>query len=432
MNVSVFGLGYVGAVSAACLARDGHNVIGVDVNPDKVALVQKGDSPIVEANLQELLSAGVSAGRISATTSALDAVQRSELSMVSVGTPPTLLGAPDLSYVYQVCREIADAVRAKGTHHIVVIRSTVPPGTTKECTAVMAAIVDASLIHVAFNPEFLREGSAIEDYDNPPYTVIGCSDSLAEAAIRDLYSGVKAPFISAAPEIAEMVKYIANAWHATKIGFANEIGRIAKSFGVDGRDAMRIAVQDTKLNISAAYMRPGFAYGGSCLPKDLGALTSIARARHVPIPLLNSLSASNNVQVERAVEEVMRNRPRAVAVFGLAFKPGTDDLRESPAVALVKLLIGEGCNVRIHDRDVYQARLMGTNLAYIRSKLPHFEELLEESPDAALASADTVVLTYASKAFVEPVLRHPNVRVVDLSGTFDVAPPGRDYVGSAW
>jgi len=432
VRIAVFGLGYVGTVTAACLARDGHTVVGVDVNPDKVGLVRRGESPIIEPQLSQLLQRGVEAGRITATTSSIDALAVCDVSLISVGTPAQSTGEPDLGFVILVSRQIAEAAKATQKDHVVVLRSTVPPGTLASCQELMKSTAPEVQLSCAFNPEFLREGSAVADYDNPPYTIIGTSDAKAERAVREMYSSVSAPVFVVAPELAEMVKYIANAWHATKIGFANEVGRVAKSFGVDGRDAMHIATQDTKLNISPAYMKPGFAYGGSCLPKDVGALTSIARARNVNTPLLNSLAHTNQAQIEMAVELVMQSRPRRVAILGLAFKPGTDDLRESPAVILTKRLIGEGCAVRIYDREVREAKLVGTNLAYIRSNLPHFEALLDESAQVALRDADTAVITYASREFTEAVLSMPTLRVIDLPGAFQKAPPVREYRGAAW
>ncbi len=272
MKISIFGLGYVGAVTAACLARDGHQVIGVDLNPDKVALIARGESPIIEPGLEDLLQQGVSSGRIQATTDGEAAIMESEISLISVGTPAMERGEPDLCYVLNVCKDIASAIKKKNSPHVVMLRSTVPPGTLKHCQNLMAEITEPGLIHTAFNPEFLREGSAIRDYDCPPYTIIGTESSVAEQAVRDLYLQVQAKILVVKPEVAELVKYVANTWHATKVSFANEIGRLAKAFEVDGREVMNIIVQDEKLNVSPVYMRPGFAYGGSCLPKDLEAL----------------------------------------------------------------------------------------------------------------------------------------------------------------
>jgi GDP-mannose 6-dehydrogenase len=430
MRISVFGLGYVGAVTAACLARDGNHVTGVDVNAEKVELVASGASPIVEEGLDVLLARAVADGRLRATTDAGEAVAATELSVIAVGTPPLANGEPDLGYVMRVCEEIADAVQMAGRPHVVVLRSTVPPGTLARCAEVFAA-KDVE-VHLAFNPEFLREGSAIRDYDTPAYTIVGTTDPAAEQKVRALYASVCAPVLVVEPSVAEMVKYVANAWHATKIVFANEVGRLAKACGVDGRDVMDVIAQDTKLNVSPAYMRPGFAYGGSCLPKDVGALLSQARRYDVPVPLLSSVPLSNAQQIDLAFDAVMAARPRRVTVLGLAFKPNTDDLRESPAVPLVKRLLGEGCEVRIFDRDVNHAHLMGTNLAYIRGSLPHFEALLAGSAADAVAWADAVVVTYGSGDFVEALTAGDGKHVVDLAGLFRGQTYGWDAHGIAW
>jgi len=433
MKVSIFGLGYVGAVTAACLARDGHEVVGVDVNPDKVARVNAGESPIVEDGLPELLAEGVASGRITATVDSVAAVAATDVSFISVGTPPDENRVPDLGYVERVCVEIGAAIAANGAAHVVVLRSTVPPGTTGRCAGLLAAAAGDVPVHVAFNPEFLREGSAIRDYDRPAYTIIGAADRQAEAAVRELYATVEAPVHVVAPAVAEMVKYVSNTWHATKIGFANEIGRVAKGFGVDGRDVMHLIAEDHKLNVSAVYMRPGFAYGGSCLPKDVYALLHYAGEMHVPTPLLSAVPASNQAHIDEAVKTVLRHGRRRVAVLGLAFKPGTDDLRESPAVPLVKRLLGEGCEVRIYDRDVHTAQLMGTNLAYIHAHVPHFEALLTETIEECLAWSEVVVATYSSEEFVNAIRDGGQARpVVDLAGLFDEAPGGCDYDGIAW
>ena len=434
MKISIFGLGYVGAVTAACLARDGHEVIGVDINPEKVALIVQGKSPIVEPGLGEVLAQGVATGHISATTDAKAAVLASEVSLISVGTPPTSRGEPNLDYVWHVCEEIGRAISYKGTDHVVVLRSTVPPGTLERCQSQLDELTDKGSAHLAFNPEFLREGSALQDYDYPPYTIIGTKSAQAEAAVRKMYAQVNAPILVVKPAVAEMVKCVANGWHAAKVGFANEIGRIAKGFGVDGREVMNLIVQDTKLNISPVYLRPGFAYGGSCLPKDLKALLYYAKAKDIPVPLLNALPATNNLQIDLAVEQILGFGVRKIAVLGLAFKPQTDDLRESPAVPMVKKLLGEGCDLKIYDQAVYQAQLMGTNLAYIRSHLPHFEELLVAQPVQALEGAQLVVVTYASSEFREALEQAPpKTRVLDLASLFPEQPtPTWDYHGIAW
>ena len=433
MKVSVFGLGYVGTVSIACLARDGHEVVGVDINPDKAAAIARGESPIVEPGLDELLRAGVSSGRISATTDANQAVLDTDISLVSVGTPAGPGGTPDLTGVQKVTEEIARAIALKGKEHTFVLRSTVPAGTLDRCAETLASLAPGIEVHVANNPEFLREGSSIADYDHPAFTVVGSRDKRAQEQVEELYRAIDAPVLAVEPAVAELTKVVANAWHATKITFANEIGRLAKAAGVDGRDVMDVFMRDTKLNISTTYLRPGFAYGGSCLPKDVAALIAQARAANVSVPLLASLPLSNRDVVDSATDLVLQAPGRKVAVLGLAFKANTDDLRESAAVSLVKRLLGEGCEVRIYDRDVLAARLVGANLRYIESYLPHFERLLAPSAGEALDGCDTAVVTYATPEFREALdAASPSVRVVDLCGLYREPPVGRECVGIAW
>jgi len=433
VKISIFGLGYVGTVTMACLARDGHDVVGVDVNAEKVGTLAAGRSPIVEPGLTDLLARALARGALRATTVVAEAVAASDVSLISVGTPSQDNGAPDLGFVERVCRDIGVAARIKDRPHTVVLRSTVPPGTTARCETILRKCCGQESMHVAFNPEFLREGSAVFDYDNPPYTIIGTEDIAAEAHVRDLYAGVDAPVIVVNPSVAEMVKYVANAWHATKIIFANEIGRIAKQSGVDGREVMDIITKDRKLNVSSAYMRPGFAYGGSCLPKDVRGLIHQAQQHNVTVPLLSALPLSNALQIDAAVTAVLRLRPRKVAVLGLAFKSATDDLRESPAVALVKRLVGEGCEVAIYAPDVNKALLMGTNLTYIRENLPHFEALLADELEGLLDWADVFVVTNADGEFREALLRRRHAEpIVDLAGLFPSAVDLPGYDGIAW
>ncbi|MEB3360068.1 MAG: UDP-glucose/GDP-mannose dehydrogenase family protein [Synechococcales bacterium] len=433
MKISIFGLGYVGVVTAACLARDGHEVIGVDINADKVALVNSGKSPIVEPGLDHLLTDGVNAGRIRATTEADEAVLATEVSLISVGTPATDRGEPELSYVFGVCKEIGAAVYRKPDPHVVVLRSTVPPGTLEQCAQLFRETARVDSVSLAFNPEFLREGSAIGDYDQPPYTIIGTTDPTAEQAVRQMYAAVDAPIIVTPPAVAEMVKYVANTWHATKVSFANEVGRIAKGFGLDGRDVMNLIVQDTKLNISPTYLRPGFAYGGSCLPKDVSALLACARRMDIPVPMLSALPLTNQLQIEVSVQEVMRLGVRRITVLGLAFKPKTDDLRESPAVLLIKRLIGEGCEVKIYDKAVHQAWLVGTNLAYIQRNIPHFEALLVAEPETAIAEAELVIVTHATSE-IQQLLRNvpKGTRILDLAGVFTEPVEDIERYGITW
>lgn len=433
MKISIFGLGYVGVVTVACLSQDGHEVIGVDVNQEKVDMVAKGKSPIVEPGLENLLSEGVRAGLIKATNDAKKAVEETDVSFISVGTPPTDKGGSDLRFVYKVCREIASAIREKGLPHVIILRSTVPPGTLEYCRKLFSDYVGSISVHLAFNPEFLREGSAVEDYYSPPYTVIGADDSKGEDVLRDLYSNVDAPIINVKPSVAEMVKCVANAWHANKVAFANEVGRIAKAYGVDGRAVMDVIIKDVKLNVSPAYMRPGFAYGGSCLPKDVGALINCAREQGVEVPLLSALPQTNELQVELAVKETLRLGAKKVSIWGLAFKKDTDDLRESPSVLLVKKLLGEGMDVRIYDPSVYRAKLMGTNLEYIKHNLPHFEGLLVSDISETLTNVDTVVVTYSTMEFRQTLTDAPrSFRVLDLAGLWSEIPEGMEYYGIGW
>lgn len=433
MKVSIFGMGYVGVVTAACLARDNHQVIGVDISSDKIALIQQGITPIVEPGLEDLLQQGVSTARIWATTDGEAAVLNTEISLISVGTPPIEGGEPDLSYVIDVCKEIALAVKKKGQPHVVMLRSTVPPGTLEYCQKLMEEVAGQDLISTAFNPEFLREGSAIKDYDCPPYTIIGTECSFAEQAIRKLYAHVKAPVIVVQPAIAEMVKYVANTWHAVKVGFANEIGRISKAFGVDGREVMDLIVRDEKLNMSPVYMRPGFAYGGSCLPKDLRALLYFTRSKNVFAPLIDAVSTTNELQINLAARQVLKFGVKKIAIFGLAFKANTDDLRESPTVPLIKQLLGEGCQVKIYDPAVYRANLIGTNLNYIQQHLPHFQNLLVATPKEVLSGAELAVATHKTPEICQILQQaHPDTKILDLVGVFTQPPQHRDYESLAW
>lgn len=435
MNVSIFGLGYVGTVSAACMARDGHSVIGVDAQASKVEAMNRGQSTIIEPSLEELLLEGVRADRVTATTNVCHAVKNSDVSLISVGTPPSAGGGPDLSFVDTVCLEIGRAVRAKGEAHVVVLRSTVPPGTLERCRSLLEDTAGEIPVHVAFNPEFLREGSAVRDYIEPPYTIIGTEDPQAEATVRELYANVTAPIIVVKAEVAEMIKYVANAWHATKIGFANEVGRVAHGFGVDGREVMQIIAADTKLNVSPAYMRPGFAYGGSCLPKDLNSMLHYAQVHNVSVPLLGALPQSNRTMIDEALAEALATNTKRITVLGLAFKPNTDDLRESPAVPLVKHLLGEGKTLTIYDAAVNEATLLGSNLSFIERNLPHFSQLLKPALEEALDGAELVIATYGSRDFAEALRKLPEgTKVLDLAGVFAAGevPRGLDYHALCW
>src|SRR6185295_6024893 len=353
MNVSIFGLGYVGCVSAACLARDGHKVIGVDINPIKVEIINEGLSPIVEPGIEDLIAAAVKNGNLSATSDSRKAVLESDLSMICVGTPGKSNGSLDLTFIKEACREVGEALASKDRYHIIVLRSTMLPGTMERTVLPALEVYSGKRagrdFGVAVNPEFLREGSSIADFDNPPFSLIGADDEDAAAPLRKLYSRLDAPLISIGVKEAEMVKYACNCFHAVKVTFANEIGNICKAAGVDSHTVMDAFCKDTKLNLSPYYLKPGFAFGGSCLPKDLRAITHKAKEVDVEVPLLNAVLDSNRQQIERAVEMVLATGRKNIGVLGLSFKAGTDDLRESPMVTLIETLIGKGLKLAICD-----------------------------------------------------------------------------------
>jgi GDP-mannose 6-dehydrogenase len=394
MNVAVLGLGYVGCVTACCLARDGHAVIGVDVSADKVAMINAGLSPIVEPDLEELLARVVQEGRLLATADVEKALAASEIALICVGTPDLGHGQQDLAALAHVADAIGRACVGRSRPLTVVLRSTVLPGTTARVlqrVLTEEAQLDSAAIHIAVNPEFMREGSSLHDFQHPPFILIGCDDPAAAAVLRELYAGVDAPFLQTTIRTAEMVKYVCNAYHALKICFANEIGDLCDGLDTNAQEVMRIACEDRKLNISAAYLTPGFAFGGSCLPKDLRALLCAARICDVPLPLLTAIVSSNDGLIRRGVDAVLRTRRRRVGIVGLAFKPTTDDLRESPMVALVEALIGKGCDVRIYDPTVVLAALKGANRRFIESEIPHIASLLCDNVDVLIAHAEVLV-----------------------------------------
>jgi len=420
MRVSVFGLGYVGCVTSACLARAGHEIVGVDVNREKVEMINAAASPVVEPGLAELLAEVVGARRLRATTSTQEAVASSALSLICVGTPGRVNGQLDLRAIERVGMAIGEALTARSEPHTVVLRSTVLPGVT-EGVLVPAILSGAGpayrpRLRVAVNPEFMREGSSLRDFSTPPLTLVGCDDPETVGLLRSLYAGVDAPFVHAAVRTAEMVKYVANAFHALKVCFANEIGDLCAALGADAQEVMRIFLMDRKLNVSEAYLRPGFAFGGSCLPKDLRALLYAARTADVSPPVLSSILPSNEAQIRRGMDAVLETRKRRVGVVGLSFKPGTDDLRESPMVTLVEALIGKGCDVRILDPNVSFARLVGANRRYIDEEIPHIASLMCEDVQRLLDHAEVLVIGSASReATLALAAIRPDHIVVDLT-----------------
>jgi GDP-mannose 6-dehydrogenase len=393
MRVSVFGLGYVGCVTAACLAKAGHEVLGVDINPEKVAMVSTGTSPLVEPGLGEVLDEMVNAGRLRATTSTAEAISASDLGLICVGTPSRDSGQLDVTAVERVAEDIGHAVRKRTAPYTVVLRSTVLPGTTESILVpALGKAGGPGGVAVAVNPEFMREGSSLHDFARPPLTLVGCADTDTASLVRELYADVDAPFVHTSVRTAEMAKYVSNAFHALKVTFANEIGDLCEALGADPQEVMRIFALDRKLNISEAYLRPGFAFGGSCLPKDVRALLYAARAADLVVPMLAEILPSNERQIQHGVNRVLATRRRRIGILGLAFKAGTDDLRESPMVRLVEALIGKGCDVRILDRSVSIARLGGANRRYIEEEIPHIASVMCDSLEAVLDHAEVIVV----------------------------------------
>ncbi len=434
MRVSVFGLGYVGCVTTACLAKAGHEVIGVDVNADKVALINAGRSPVVEPGLGDLLAEVVQAGRVRATTASGEAVGGTDLALLCVGTPGRANGQLDVSALQRVGEEIGRALRRCPKPYTVVLRSTVLPGTTENvllpALRAGAGGEAESLLRVAVNPEFMREGSSLRDFSSPPFTLVGSDDPAIGTLLRELYQGVEAPFVHTAIRSAEMLKYVSNAFHALKVCFANEIADACEALGADAQEVMRIFMIDQKLNISRAYLRPGFAFGGSCLPKDLRALLYAAREADISLPVLSEILPSNGGQIRRGVEAVLDTRKRRVGVVGLSFKAGTDDLRESPMVSLVEALIGKGCDVRILDRNVSLARLVGANRRYIEEEIPHIAALMCADVAALLEHAEVLIIGNPGEEaeLALGALRQGQL-VVDLTRGAVLSPPGPGTAG---
>ena len=437
MKLSVFGLGYVGCVSAACLAEAGHQVIGVDVNPTKVEIINGGNSPIIEAGINELIAQVVNARRLSATSDSARAISESDLSLVCVGTPSNQNGSLHLRHIEQVCTEIGTALKTKSERHIVVIRSTMLPGTIQntvitilEETSGKKAVTDFG---ICINPEFLREGSSLKDYHAPPFTLIGADDEETINAVRSLYINIDAPVFVTSLKTAEMVKYACNCFHALKVSFANEIGNICKALEIDSHEVMNVFCQDTKLNLSPYYLKPGFAFGGSCLPKDLRAINYKAKELDVEAPVLSAILPSNRLQIERAVEMVVRSGKKRVGVLGFSFKAGTDDLRESPVVTLIETLIGKGFELALYDRHVSVAKLVGANKEYIEREIPHISKLMRSSVEEVVNDSDVVIIGNQADEFrgVAERLRNDQ-QLIDLVRLLDRRTSNENYQGICW
>ncbi len=425
MNISIFGLGYVGAVCTGCFAHRGHHVVGVDVDEVKIKAIKSGRSPILEEGLDDLIQSGIDAGRVTATLDVEQAVAQTDISLICVGTPSQMNGSLDLTYVKLVAEQIGAVLARKRGYHCVVVRSTVLPGTVRNAVLPLLEASSGKKAGVGFglamNPEFLREGSAIEDFNEPEMTVIGEFDTRSGDHVATLYAGLPGELIRRPLELAEMIKYACNVWHATKVAFGNEIGSIAKAFDVDGRDVMDIVCRDKKLNISKRYLRPGNAFGGSCLPKDVRALTHRAQTLDVAVPMISALMPSNEAHVQRAFNLVTASRPSAIAIVGLTFKAGTDDLRESPMVTLAEMLLGKGYDLRIFDRNLLpsaMANIRGRNRAYVEERLPHLDRLLHATLTDAVTGADVIVLGNGEARHADERLINSSGRVVDLEGVW--------------
>ena len=437
MKISIFGLGYVGAVSAGCLANNGHKVIGVDPNLTKVELINQGNTPVIEKDIGEIIEQATREGILRATVDVKDAVLNSEISLICVGTPSQANGNLDLNYVETVCREIGEALKEKQDFHIVVTRSTMLPGSMN--TTVIPTLEKASGkkagtdFGVCNNPEFLREGTAVYDFYHPPKTVIGETDEKSGSKVAELYSDMDAPLIRTDVQTAEMVKYVDNVWHALKVGFANEIGNICKQLKLDGHAVMDIFCQDQKLNLSPYYLKPGFAFGGSCLPKDVRALTYKGQSLDLNLPILNAILPSNQLQVEAGINMVIEAGNNKIGILGMSFKAGTDDLRESPIVELIERLLGKGFDIRIYDKNVNLAALIGANKDYIMNHIPHISKLLSNSIEEVLEHSETIVIGNGDDEFNK---LHDKIKsdqiIIDLVRLSALSSSGNQYHGICW
>ena len=438
MKISIFGLGYVGAVSAGCLAKDGHTVVGVDPYMPKVDLINDGKTPVIEKDIGEIIERAVADGLLSATQDMRQAVIDTEMSLICVGTPSQANGSLDLKYVRKVCEEIGAILKGKEDFHVVVARSTMLPGSMRSLVIPVLEEYSGKKAGIDFgvcnNPEFLRESTAVFDYYNPPKTVIGETDTVAGDRLASIYASLDAPLVRTTVETAEMVKYTDNVWHALKVGFANEIGNICKAVGIDGHEVMDIFCKDTKLNLSPYYMKPGFAFGGSCLPKDVRALTYKARTSDIDVPILNAIIPSNNRQIEKGLQMIVEKGSKKVGILGFSFKAGTDDLRESPLVEVIERLIGKGYDLRLYDKNVKIASLVGANKDYILNHIPHISNLMVDSVEEVLAHADTVVIGNGAGEFRAIAENIPAGKsVVDLVRIVDRrSSTGDNYDGICW
>ena len=437
MKISVFGLGYVGAVSAACFAKEGHEVIGVDVSQTKVDIINSGNSPIVEEGIGELIKQMVAEKLLRATTDVDEAIENSDVSLVCVGTPSNENGSLKLDYIKRVSQQIGAAISKKTRRHVVVMRSTMLPGTIEELVKPTVEVYSDKKagkdFDICINPEFLREGTAIKDFYAPPFTLIGANSEEAGEILKRLYAKIDAPLYLTGVKAAEMVKYSCNCFHGLKVSFANEIGNICKELGIDSHEVMEIFCQDSKLNLSPYYLKPGFAFGGSCLPKDLRALQYKAKELDVKVPVLEAALESNLLQIERAIQMVIKTGKKRVGFLGFAFKAGTDDLRESPVVSIIERLIGKGYNIKLYDREVSVAKLVGANKEYIEREIPHISNLMAENIDEILQHSEVILIGNPAKEFKEIESKITGEQIViDLVRIFGKRTSDQNYQGICW
>lgn len=435
MKISIFGMGYVGCVGAACCAKLGHHVIGVDVSAHKVALINGGRPTIIEKDIEELVRAAHEGGRLEATDDAAYAVAHSEISFIAVGTPSSREGHLNLEYIYKVAGQIGEALRDKEAFHIVAIRSTVLPGTNEKLGEILEQASGKKRgqdFTVVSNPEFLREGTAVHDYLNPPLTLVGADCDRAVETMRALYRDIPGEFIATDIKVAEMMKYINNTYHALKIVFGNEVGNICKALDVDSHKVMEIFCKDRQLNISPYYFKPGFAYGGSCLPKDSKALRTLARDYYIDVPVINAIEESNEIQKKNAVRLIMEKGRRRIGILGLSFKAGTDDLRCSPIVDVVETLLGKGFELRIYDKNVKLSEITGTNKDFIMAKIPHLQHFVYDDLDKVASESDVLVVTNKEAEFADLLERYPGKIIVDLVRAWNDVDYAGQYEGISW
>ena len=435
MDISIFGLGYVGCVSLGCLAQNGHKIVGVDVNPIKVKQINSGKATIIEKNIDQIINEQYNLGRITATTSSSNAILVSDISIVAVGTPSGKNGHLNLEYIFNVANDIGIALKEKNTFHTIAIRSTIMPGTCDKFAEIIEKVSGKKRnvdFGIADNPEFLREGSAVDDYLNPPLTLIGSDNKRTAEIVASLYDHLPAEIIITDLKIAEIMKYVNNTFHALKISFGNEIGNICTELGIDSHEVMKIFCKDKQLNISSYYFKPGFAYGGSCLPKDLKGLQTLAHDLYLKVPVIESIDQTNNIQINRAVELILNYRDKKLGFFGLSFKAGTDDLRNSPAVTLIENLLGKGCNISIFDDNINLSLLTGTNKDFINQKIPHLSTLLVDTPNDIVDNCDVIIINTREKEFIKYIKEIQDKIIIDLVRIDDRLLSRKNYIGVNW